>query len=151
METVALCDAYASIGDWNYDEALHAWGTKWGDCDSFITNHEGQSATFGYSTAWGPMNEAILKISEKWPTLELSTMFSEPGMCFRGQFSAQAGEVLCQEDEEYDMTFPDEFEDNPELYDRFHESFEPMDFEYGPQDIIDQIAAEWREEIKNAK
>jgi hypothetical protein len=69
-------DSYDARG-W-YGWALENWGTKWGDYDGSLADHE-DGLLYGYQTAWGPAGAALRTISEMFPNLTFGTSWSEEG------------------------------------------------------------------------
>jgi len=85
--------------DW-YEWAWNNWGTKWGDCDTYIDDemsyeYDGETVKYiTFSSAWSPPTEGFFTLSKKWPTLKFTMSFFESGMGFNGRYSVQNGEVL---------------------------------------------------------
>jgi hypothetical protein len=63
------------------------WGTKWGDCETYLADDEekiGDFIEFQFQTAWSPPLEGISKIASMFPTLGFALSYSEEGMGFFG-------------------------------------------------------------------
>ena len=73
-----------------YDWALENWGSKWGDYDTALDLLDDQ-ITGCYTSAWGPCNEGIVKLSKLFPELTFSVKYHEPGMAFMGGQVCQNG------------------------------------------------------------
>lgn len=75
-----------------YDFCVDVWGTKWDisnpDDDFYLDSN------FCYSTAWGPNATFFYNISERYPDVEFSLYYIEPGMAFAGVYSVKNGNVL---------------------------------------------------------
>jgi hypothetical protein len=101
--------------DW-YDWAISNWGTKWGDYDLVLDRGSDDYLFARYTTAWGPMMEALRYISGLFPDLQFLTTYDEPGMCFCGAAAHYRGEMVAHVTVEHD-SYPgydgdeDEYED----------------------------------------
>ena len=73
-----------------YDWALENWGSKWGDYDTDLELFDDQITGY-YTSAWGPCNEGIVKLSKLFPELTFSVKYHEPGMAFMGGQVCQNG------------------------------------------------------------
>ncbi len=89
--------------DW-YNWRVSNWGTKWDIGKVEIEINEG-NASFNCETAWAPPNEALQKISEKYPTLTFEMFYEEPGMDFCGKVVYQNGEALEDVSTSYSENF----------------------------------------------
>lgn len=69
--------------DW-YDWNCAKWGTKWGDCDTFLADLTDESVSFEFQSAWGPPIEGIAHISSLFPELTFVLTYEEQGMDFYG-------------------------------------------------------------------
>jgi len=74
--------------DW-YDWAYDNWGTKWGDCDTDISEPMAFSdgsweVQARYMTAWGPADAGFLKVSAMFPTLLFTFDYDEEAGFFAG-------------------------------------------------------------------
>ena len=78
--------------DW-YNWRVENWGTKWDIGKVELDVNDGY-INFNCETAWAPPNEALRKISEKYPTLSFEIFFEEPGMDFCGKCVFQEGETV---------------------------------------------------------
>lgn len=68
--------------DW-YDWENSKWGTKWGDCDTWLNLTESY-VEFGFQTPWGPPLNGIANIAVLFPKLEFALSYIEEGMDFYG-------------------------------------------------------------------
>jgi len=90
--------------DW-YDWQYAKWGTKWGDCDTYLSGVEGYSQVeFGFTSAWSPPIEGIAHITTLFPTLEFALAYTEEGMDFYGLTTFDNGDVcdVCEHISELD-------------------------------------------------
>lgn len=104
--------------DW-YEWQCSHYGTKWDVTDvTFDDNHT--SVVYNFSTAWSPPKEFLSNICDKYPLLNFSLHYSEPGMGFEGDFDIEAGEETndyCGEMEQKDTCSDcgDELEDGEDV------------------------------------
>lgn len=88
--------------DW-YGWRLANWGTKWDlNPDSMCLNEmivqdDNASFSISYDTAWSPINEFWLKVSEMFPNVRIDNRYFEEGCNFIGQTIFEGGEVLADE------------------------------------------------------
>jgi hypothetical protein len=85
-----------------YDWAINNWGTKWGDYDLILEWSGDEHVHARYTTAWGPMLEALRYISGLFPNLTFLTTYDEPGMCFCGAAAHYRGEMVAHVTVEHD-------------------------------------------------
>ena len=83
--------------DW-YDWANSNWGTKWGACDFEWTgvDDDDTSTCFSadFTSAWSPISNLLRKISEDFPKLVFSLVFTEESDAFVGYEVFYKGEVV---------------------------------------------------------
>jgi hypothetical protein len=91
-EQLDLMKKYGAL-NW-YDWQIQNWGTKWGDCETVLTEHGDRRTTFSFETAWSPMTAGLMKISELFPKLKFKLNFFESGMGFRGTDVIKNGEQI---------------------------------------------------------
>lgn len=78
-------------------DVVNVWGTKWDLSDDdieIIHNIEDNGIAhieMDYLTAWSPPLEFWVKVAEKYPTLEIESLYIEPGIGYYGQFIARNG------------------------------------------------------------
>jgi hypothetical protein len=156
VKEVSLCKSYAplSSGDWDYDVANEEWGSKWGDCETYVGEvsayGDGEAAVdVSYQTAWGPNNEALYTISKRWPTLTFESAYEEPGMMFRGNFNVKNGEILFQDEGELptpEIPGKDRFTEDEidQIWTWYWDSFE-YDWD-ACQEIMDDVVKDFIEE-----
>ena len=75
--------------DW-YDWSCDNWGTKWDACDPNINESEPQCFSVSFDTAWTPPIAWIQNIMDKYPNLEFSLEYDEPGMAYGGHLIANS-------------------------------------------------------------
>ena len=106
--------------DWSYDN----WGTKWGDCDTDMSEPMAFSdgsweVQTRYMTAWGPADAGFLKVSAMFPTLLFTFDYDEEAGFFAGTQAMHNGESVFES-----MYEPCEYEgeidwDNEESIDKY--------------------------------
>lgn len=84
-----------------YEWQYATWGTKWGDCETYLNNHDDNETEFRYETPWGPADNGILNISKAFPTLTLVTSYVGEGNEFIGVVAMRDGEVIAEEGMNY--------------------------------------------------
>lgn len=112
------------FADW-YDWCIANWGTKWGDCDTFITYMGDDELSIQFESAWSPPVMGLVKVSEQFPTLKFVLSFSESGMGFVGAASMSAGCLLYSESgslPELDVSLSDE----EQAWANYHESTQDL-------------------------
>ena len=103
--------------DW-YDWAIVNWGTKWGAYDSRLVYEDNDVLEYEYATAWSPLlDEVIVALSKKFPTLEFESMYAEQGIGFWGMLTAKDGDVMDMRFGNLEFRFTDEDELEGEHYD----------------------------------
>jgi hypothetical protein len=81
------------FGYW-YDFCQEKWGNKWGAYDLEITVDKPNEMVLCFNTAWSPANESFVTVmSEKFPDLDFTWFYYEPGCEFAGYFEACNGDV----------------------------------------------------------
>lgn len=83
-----------------YDWCHINWGVKW-DVTGELNYQEDESLCYIFDSAWSPPTKAIVKMSEKYPSLDFSLDYEETGMMFRGSLTVIEGEIV--EDFEEDI------------------------------------------------
>lgn len=73
-----------------YDWCCENWGTKWDACEPHVNESEPQCFSVAFDTAWSPPIAWIQNIMDKYPNLEFSLEYDEPGMCFGGHLIANS-------------------------------------------------------------
>ena len=73
------------IGEWNYHNAIEAWGTKWeiGD-ELYFTDYGGSGFELDFLTAWSPPEPVIEKLRELHPDADIKLLYYEEGCAFCG-------------------------------------------------------------------
>lgn len=77
--------------DW-YDWRVRNWGSKWDVIDTEQLSKD--SYTYYFTTAWGPVLEAIFKLSELYPDILFDYRYSEPGCELGGYYRIKDNETL---------------------------------------------------------
>lgn len=71
--------------DLDQANAVNAWGTKWDIFNTYVLSNDKGKLVFEYHTAWSPCREAFITAVSNNPRLQITTHFSEFGMCFAGE------------------------------------------------------------------
>lgn len=83
--------------DW-YDWTNANWGTKWGACDFEWNDTDDDDTITCFSadltSAWGPITNLLRKISEDFPKLVFSLVFTEESDAFAGYEVFYKGEIV---------------------------------------------------------
>jgi hypothetical protein len=79
--------------DW-YSWTYETWGTKWGDCDTYVDASLAGSLDVTFQTAWGPADKAWLAISEMFPTLSFEFYYDEEAGFFEGYHIFRNGAIV---------------------------------------------------------
>ena len=66
-----------------YDWNVNNWGTKW-DVDPSCDHFDGNSFECGFETAWAPAEGIFYEIREKFPDVDVTWFYDEPGMMVAG-------------------------------------------------------------------
>jgi hypothetical protein len=88
--------------DW-YGWRLAHWGTKWDlnpettQLNEMVVNDDNASFSISYDTAWSPVNDFWIKVSEMFPNVRIDNRFFEEGCNFIGQTIIEGGETLADE------------------------------------------------------
>lgn len=85
-------------GEWNYSWCIDNWGSKWGDCHTFVTIYPNGTLLLSFDSAWGPCIEGFDYIAEEFPELGFSYIFWEMGMMFEGRYAWKKGRRYAQID-----------------------------------------------------
>ena len=90
-------EAIAPIGEYDRDNAIEKWGTKW-DIQTeglhFTDNGDGTAEIEGYfDSAWSPPIEAFHTLSQDWDSCYIELKYFEPGMCFVGVWDSEGGDA----------------------------------------------------------
>ena len=132
-----------------YDWQIRNYGCKW-DCEAYDTpstddiNYGVDSGTLDirFDSPWSPPDTWMKKISEKYPDLQFTLYFSEPGMGFGGAIYSSDGAYSI---EEGDLEWMDcdgctyQYDNDKECY---------IDDETG-EEISDEEAEEREIELRN--
>ena len=90
-EDGGLLESMVPLGEWQYDTAVEAWGTKWDINDEgleFLDNEDGTATIHGWaSSAWSPPIEAFKTYQDKNTDVTITCDYWEPGMDFIGSYN----------------------------------------------------------------
>lgn len=126
--------------DWSYDN----WGTKWGDCDTDISEPMAFSdgsweVQARYMTAWGPADAGFLKVSAMFPTLLFTFDYDEEAGFFAGTQAIHNGASVFES-----MYEPCSYEGEVD-----YDDYESIDkYEEWKEEKSDAIFAEYAEFLK---
>jgi len=99
-EGAALVKKYG-YDNW-YDWKRNEWGTKWNCCE-IKANWKQTFVGMFFLTAWSPPEPIYDAIVKKFPNLQMTWHYNDPGSCFSGNFETK---------EEFDHADPDEYGEN---------------------------------------
>ena len=98
--------------DW-YDWNNAHWGCKW-DADNFSISRHGDSIIMTFDTAWAPSIGVTAALADKFPSLEISHSYEEPGMAFTGCAKFSGGTKYFDEERDMESCDSSENEDGEE-------------------------------------
>lgn len=111
LSTFVPCpDEYLSQKGFNsggYEWCLQNWGTKWSESSTMeVTNdwaysngaNEINKIYYSFDSPWGPPIDGYKKISERFPNLYFTHLYSEPMMDFMGGIVYHNGEDIYHND-----------------------------------------------------
>ena len=85
-----LCETYNFPDGKNDDRWYHwciaNWGTKWDAYELDIEYLDDEQLELTFSTAWSPPEGIVEKLKEKYPELNFSCFYDEPGMEVAGYY-----------------------------------------------------------------
>lgn len=128
---IANFQAKYGASDW-YDWCNTYWGTKWGDCDTELTDpfevseisDKTTSIRLRFESAWSPATGLLAKLSELYPQLLFSVVSTEESDAFLCYQVFHKGQVVGQQD--YDtQEVPDEISklaDDDDTFDEYCEA-----------------------------
>ena len=109
-----LLEYLAPIGEWDYNTAVEAWGTKWDvTCDDPHLDLDSNTLTMHFDSAWSPPVNAYQK-GEESHDIRITAYYYEPGMMFTGKY-ADFEYSLDFEDENWKDDIPDDIIDHWDL------------------------------------
>jgi hypothetical protein len=91
-----LLEAIKPIGEWEYANAVEAWGTKWDVSTEgleYTDNGDGTSTIEGwFQSAWSPPIDAFQALADDWDSCFIQLMYIEEGMCFVGCWDSEGAD-----------------------------------------------------------
>lgn len=113
-----LLNAMVPLGkDWDRQNCIDSWGTKWDVSDEgleLVENDDGTASIDGwFDSAWAPPLPAMMAYQTLNDDVDITLTYFEPGMSFCGQY-------MNQVDEEYEI--------------------EPEDLSNIPSDLVEEFA-----------
>ena len=88
-------------GEIDCGTASDLWGTKWDVEAGLDGDPEDEWIRYGFDSAWAPPIEAIVDGSRKYPKLEFTLHYREPGMAFAGVLLAKNGKIIKRQELEW--------------------------------------------------
>ena len=82
-----------SVDDLNSWRSAH-WGSKWGCCQTRLTNESEKHMHYCFTSAWGPTLRLTRKMADMYPGMEFIHRYYEPGMALAGVAHFHNGEEL---------------------------------------------------------
>jgi hypothetical protein len=106
--------------DW-YEWQYATWGTKWGDCDTYLEPVTGNELLIYFQTQWGPATRGFRTISKMFPTLVFVFTYDEEAGFFAGIEAMKDGQTVFEE-----LYAPSEYGedldwDNEESYEKYND------------------------------
>jgi len=124
QENPQFLEAMAPIGEWEYGNAVEAWGTKWDvntDGMEFEDHGDGTATLHGwFDSAWSPPIEAFNTLAGDLDSCYIELYYFEPGMAFVGYWSSEGGDDYYEIDTDAeDMGIPEYLEEHFNVADWF--------------------------------
>ena len=69
-----------------YHWCIDNWGTKWDCSDLSIDYDDDEQLELTFNTAWSPPEGIVARLKEKYPNLEFTCFYDEPGMEAAGYY-----------------------------------------------------------------
>ena len=85
---------YKNWYDWQYDK----WGTKWGDCNTYLLSQIDNQLVFQLESAWSPIEVGLTEVSIKFPTLTFELEMLEESGEYAGLHVMKEGNTLFYEE-----------------------------------------------------
>lgn len=87
-----LLETMVPVGEWEYENCVNAWGTKWDISDENGLEYEEiaddrASLSGWFDTAWGPPIQAYETFLNENTDCDIGAYYYEPGMAFCGYYS----------------------------------------------------------------
>lgn len=97
--------------EYNYDDPLRYWGTKWG-CFNANVEHDENNTIINFQTAWCPYNETVQKVMSKiYSKLKFKLLYAESGMEFCGYYESN-GDIFESKEEDLIINYSCEQNEN---------------------------------------
>jgi len=90
-----------------YQWRLNQWGTKWDVSEVIILDNDEDCFEVNFETAWAPPSAWLRYVADKYPALNFTLWYLEPGMGFCGKLEISDGVENLQES---DCTYEDDDE-----------------------------------------
>lgn len=125
-----------------YAEALDKWGSKWGDCETYLHRTKPTRIDGYFTSAWSPCTQLLINLSKEFPTLLFAQSFTEESDAYAGWELIYNGEMVASGDvstetpPEIDRLFEDGSEEASE------EAYEQL---YGWRDVVRDRTQEFME------
>ena len=135
-EKEGLLEAIKPIGEWEYGNAVEAWGTKWDvslEGLQYTDHGDGTAEISGYfDSAWSPPIAAYEQLAADFDSCVIDCSYFEPGMDFAGFWTSENGEEHL-----------DNLHDEWEKGDEASNLYKQLDDEYN----LSEQFQEWDEEF----
>jgi hypothetical protein len=69
-----------------WDWRVQNWGTKWNSYDCEVIEMDDDQVEYTFSTAWSPPEGVIEKLRERYPDIQVTAFYDEPGMEIAGYY-----------------------------------------------------------------
>ena len=137
-------DLFAKYGahDW-YEWCNAKWGTKWGDYDTYLSEHKPGVALFHFTTAWAPGVDGFTKISADNPSLVFVNSYSEPGMGFYGCVAISEGQLITDVGGQHSDAVEGVEKSSDEWYEAIDE-LQQKEIEHMTHLVVCGLADKWR-------
>ena len=83
--------------DW-YEWCWDKWGTKWGDCNTYLLSQIDNQLVFQLESAWSPIEVGLTEVSIKFPTLTFELEMLEESGEYAGLHVMKEGNTLFYEE-----------------------------------------------------
>ena len=94
-QSEGLLEALTPLGDWDYQDAVSSWGTKWDveleglEYSEWEVNGQSKGCIEGYfESAWSPPTEAVSSFLERNPECDAELFYYEGGNDFAGSLGS---------------------------------------------------------------
>jgi len=130
--------------DW-YEWCWDKWGTKWGDCNTYLLSQTQNQLVFQLESAWSPIEAGLAEVSRIFPTLTFELEMLEESGEYAGLHVMKEGNTIFYEEFAPGEMISEMSEDGEEFdYDVYDEFIEEN------MDKVRKNYDEWRTKEVNA-